>query len=75
MALARASFEDMAGALARLGIDQATDVDLWSAVQMGLTDLQLANEPGGDRWTSQLDRAIDMYLRHVRSRSPRHRTS
>jgi AcrR family transcriptional regulator len=75
MALARASFEEMAGALARLGIDQATDVDLWSAVQMGLTDLQLANEPGGDRWTSQLDCAIDMYLQHVRPRSSRHRPS
>jgi hypothetical protein len=33
---------------------------------MGLADQQLANEPGGDRWTSQLDHAIDMFLAHVR---------
>jgi AcrR family transcriptional regulator len=66
MALARASYADMAGVLARLGIVDAADLDLWTAVQMGLADQQLANEPGGDRWTSQLDRAIDMFLAHVR---------
>ena len=66
MALARASYADMAGVLARLGIVDAADLDLWTAVQMGLADQQLANEPGGDRWTSQLDRAIDMFLAHAR---------
>jgi len=73
MALARASFADMAAVLARLGIVDSVDLDLWTAVQMGLTDQQLANEPGGDRWTGQLHRAIDMYLAHVRPRrsSPR----
>lgn len=65
MALARESFADMAGALARLGVVDAADLDLWTAVQMGLTDQQLANEPGGERWIAQLDRAIDMYLGHV----------
>jgi AcrR family transcriptional regulator len=68
MDLARVSFGDLAGVLARLGVVEPADLDLWTAVQMGLTDQQLANEPGGDRWTSQLDRAIDMYLAHVRDR-------
>ncbi|HET6686688.1 MAG TPA: TetR/AcrR family transcriptional regulator [Jiangellaceae bacterium] len=70
MALARASFADMAAVLARLGIVDLADLDLWTAVQMGLADQQLANEPGGDRWTAQLDRAIDMFLAHVRPRRP-----
>ena len=68
MALARASFADLAGVLARLGIVDPAHLDLWRAVQMGLTDQQLANEPGGDRWTAQLDRAIDMFLAYVRPR-------
>ena len=71
MALARASFADMAAVLARLGVVDSADLDLWTAVQMGLADQQLANEPGGDRWTAQLDRAIDMFLAHVRPRRPR----
>ena len=52
MALARASFADMAAVLARLGVVDSADLDLWTAVQMGLADQQLANEPGGDRWTA-----------------------
>jgi AcrR family transcriptional regulator len=78
MNLARESYADMAGVLARLGVVKPADLELWTAVQMGLTDQQLANEPGGDRWTSQLDRAIDMYLAHVRARpagAPRRRTT
>lgn len=70
MALAQASFADMGAVLARLDIGSSADLDLWTAVQMGLADQQLANEPGGDRWTSQLDRAIDMFLAHVRPRRP-----
>jgi AcrR family transcriptional regulator len=70
MALAQASFADMAAVLDRLGIGDAADLDLWTAVQMGLADQQLANEPGGHRWTGQLDRAIDMFLAHVRPRPP-----
>jgi AcrR family transcriptional regulator len=70
MALAGASFADMAAVLGRLGIVDSADLDLWTAVQMGLADQQLANEPGGDRWTGQLDRAIAMFLAHVRPRRP-----
>jgi AcrR family transcriptional regulator len=73
MELAQASFADMAAVLARLGVTDSADLDLWTAVQMGLADQQLANEPGGDRWTAQLDRAIDMFLAHVLPRQPRSR--
>jgi AcrR family transcriptional regulator len=69
MDLARDSYADMAAVLARVGVVEPADLDLWTALQMGLIDQQLANEPGGDRWTSQLDRAIDMYLADVRTRA------
>jgi hypothetical protein len=55
--------------LARLGIVDQADLELWGALQMGLAEMQIANDPGGQRWTAQLDRAIDMYLAHVRPRS------
>jgi hypothetical protein len=41
------------------------DVDLYTALTSGLTAQQNANEPGGDRWTRQLDRVISMYLAEV----------
>lgn len=69
MELAQASFADLAGALARLGIVKPADLDLWTAIQMGITEMQLANDPGGERWTAQLDRAIDMFLDHIRHHS------
>jgi hypothetical protein len=31
----------------------------------GLTDQQLSNDPGGDRWARLLDEAVDMFLAHL----------
>lgn len=36
------------------------DLDLYTAVIGGLVDAQHANDPGGDRWSRLLDRAVDM---------------
>jgi hypothetical protein len=74
MALAWRSYQDMAGALAAVGVVDGPDLDLWTALQIGLTDQQIANDPGGRRWSSQLDRAIDMFLAFVRGRPSRRRT-
>jgi AcrR family transcriptional regulator len=74
MALAWESYQDMAGALAAVGVVDEADLDLWAALQIGLTDQQIANDPGGQRWSSQLDRAIDMFLAFVRGRPSRRRT-
>ena len=71
MALAWQSYQDMTGVLAALGVVDGNDLDLWNALQMGLTEQQIANDPGGQRWSSQLDRAIDMFLGFVRARPPR----
>jgi AcrR family transcriptional regulator len=71
MALAWESYQGMAAALAAIGVDEPADLDLWAAVQTGITDQQIANDPGGQRWSAQLDRAIDMYLAFVRARPTR----
>ena len=47
----------------RTGFSEA-DLDLFSAVVGGLVDAQLANDPGGDRYARQFDRAIDMLADH-----------
>ena len=67
MELAWQSYRGMADALAAIGVTDPADLDLWAALQMGLTDQQIANDPGGQRWSAQLDRAIDMFLAFVRT--------
>ena len=48
-----------------VGLGQPEHLDLWTAVTSGLAHQQLANDPGGDRWTRLVDDAVDMYLAHV----------
>jgi AcrR family transcriptional regulator len=66
MALSWATYRGMTTALAAIGVTETADIDLWTAVQMGLTEQQLANDPGGRRFVGQLDAAIDMFLAHVK---------
>ncbi|SDP35562.1 DNA-binding transcriptional regulator, AcrR family [Pedococcus dokdonensis] len=49
---------------ARIGLSAEDDLDLFSAVVGGLVDAQLANDPGGDRYARQLDRALGMLADH-----------
>jgi len=58
--------------LAGVGVTDPVDVDLYTGLISGLVAQQNANEPGGDRWTRQLDRAIDMYLAEVAPRRLTH---
>jgi AcrR family transcriptional regulator len=39
-------------------------VDMFRALITGLVSLQVANDPGGDRWTRLADSALDMFLTH-----------
>jgi AcrR family transcriptional regulator len=55
--------------LASFGIDDPRDIDLWTAIGTGLTDQQISNDPGGDRWVRLIDDAVEMYLAHVTTRS------
>ena len=52
-------------ALARAGIRNEADFDLWTAVLIGLAGQQLANDPGGDRYIRLIDSAVTMFADHV----------
>ncbi|MGI9005386.1 MAG: TetR/AcrR family transcriptional regulator [Streptosporangiaceae bacterium] len=55
-----ATLEVLQAALAAHDVTGQADIDLFVAVVGGLIDAQLASDPGGDRWSRLLDRAIDM---------------
>jgi AcrR family transcriptional regulator len=61
-ALAVDVLDQLAGALSDAGVDDAADVDLWTAVLTGLATQQTSNDPGGDRWTRLVDTAVDRLL-------------
>jgi AcrR family transcriptional regulator len=44
------------------GIEDSAGLDLWTAVMTGLTNQQIANDPGGDRWSRLVERAVRMLL-------------
>ena len=64
-AVALEAYEAMTAQLAGSGITDPAKVDLWTAVLTGLTDQQISNDPGGDRWERIVDRAVDMLLDEV----------
>ena len=52
--------------LARLGVADRAHFDIWLALLGGLVDQQLANDPGGDRFSRLLEPAIDMWADAIR---------
>jgi AcrR family transcriptional regulator len=44
-----------------LGLTDQSDNDIWDAMIVGMINQQLANDPGGTRWSALLDRAIDIW--------------
>jgi AcrR family transcriptional regulator len=60
-----AVLERLRETLAANGITNAADVDLFTALLSGLSDQQIANDPGGDRWVRLVDGAVDMFLMYV----------
>jgi AcrR family transcriptional regulator len=66
MELAWQSYRDLVATLADAGVSDQGDVDLWTAIQMGITAQQWANEPGGHRFVDHVESAVDMFLAHVR---------
>lgn len=57
--------------LSVIGVRADADVDLCVALIGGLIDAQLANDPGGQRWSKQLARAMDMFADEVGLPGPR----
>jgi AcrR family transcriptional regulator len=49
-------------AAAAAGVTTDRDFDLFMATTRGLVTLQIANEPGGDRWVRLVDDAVDMLI-------------
>lgn len=60
-----AVYQRMRENMRRGGVRSQADLDLWTALTGGFVDQQLANDPGGTRWRSQLPRLIDMYCNEV----------
>src|SRR5512133_2285828 len=44
-----------------LGLTDPADFDIATAIIDGLINQQLANDPGGTRWSALLDRAVDIW--------------
>ena len=49
-------------ALLACGIRDPQAVDMWTGITGGLAAQQIANDPGGDRWSRLADEATDMFL-------------
>lgn len=48
--------------LAANGLTDGRHLDVWTALTTGLVSQQIANDPGGDRWTSLVDDFVGMFL-------------
>ena len=63
-ALARRLIDRCAGLLSALGADSSAHVDVYTALVGGLAAQQVANDPGGDRFTRHLEPLLEMFLDH-----------
>ena len=61
------ALEQATATLARNGVTDPAHWDIWTAVTTGLVDQQIANDPGGDRWTRLVDEVVTMFLAHCGS--------
>ena len=52
------------------GVHGEPALDLFRALMTGLVALQVANDPGGDRWIRLQDDALDMFLAHHAGGTP-----
>lgn len=64
-AISVAELERLAAHLGTCGLTGPGDIDLFTAVGTGLTDQQISNDPGGDRWVRLIDDAVDMLVGHL----------
>jgi Transcriptional regulator len=70
-ALSVQGLEHAAARLAAVGLDDPEVLDLLTAIGTGITDQQISNDPGGDRWSRLVDEAMEMFFNHVTNRSGR----
>ncbi len=55
--------------LAGIGVSDPRALDLLTALGTGITDQQISNDPGGDRWISLIDEAMEMYLNYATAKT------
>jgi AcrR family transcriptional regulator len=64
-ALAQEFYERTRRRFVAAGLDPEHDLDLYTALTAGIVSQQLANDPGGSRWTRLVDEMMEMFLAHV----------
>lgn len=69
-AVARRLIDRCAGLLSALGADSSAHVDVYTALVGGLAAQQVANDPGGDRFTRHLEPLLEMFLDHFTPKEP-----
>jgi AcrR family transcriptional regulator len=67
-AISMASLDAMRKRFASIGLTDPDAVDLLTAIGTGLTDQQISNDPGGDRWIRLIDEAMEMFFNHISTR-------
>lgn len=69
-ALALRLVDRCVGLLSALGAGSPAHLDVFTALVAGLGAQQIANDPGGDRWTRHLDAVLTMFLDHFAPEEP-----
>jgi len=64
-AIAGDVIELMRDEFAKLGIHDPAHLDIWTALVSGLAAQQLANEPGGSRWSGRVAASVEMFADFV----------
>ena len=64
-ALAAGMLERLDRQLRSVGVADPRHRDLWTAFLTGLTDQQISNDPGGERWSGLLPETVDLFCDHV----------
>jgi AcrR family transcriptional regulator len=64
-AIAIEGLDRLRARLARIGLTDERSLDLLTAIGTGITDQQISNDPGGDRWIRLVDEAMEMYFAHA----------
>jgi hypothetical protein len=67
LAVGLAGLEETRRVAEAAGLRDQRPFDLLLAAIRGLVALQIANEPGGDRWVRLVDEAVDILVSHYAS--------
>jgi AcrR family transcriptional regulator len=70
-ALAVEVVEQAKAGLVAAGVREPAQFDLWTALVSGLASQQSANDPGGERYLTLIDDAVDMFADHLMKQRPK----